>query len=100
MLDARALTLITVGYATGFALGEGVGSAQDIDTGMVLGLSHPRGPLRWADAIGLDHVLTVLRALYEEYGEERYRPAPALRGLVRAGRLGRADGAGFFEYED
>jgi 3-hydroxybutyryl-CoA dehydrogenase len=83
-----------------FALGEGVGSAQDIDTGMVLGLSHPRGPLRWADAIGLDHVLTVLRALYEEYGEERYRPAPALRGLVRAGRLGRADGAGFFEYED
>jgi 3-hydroxybutyryl-CoA dehydrogenase len=83
-----------------FALGEGVGSAQDIDTGMVLGLSHPRGPLEWADAIGLDHVLTVLRALYEEYGEERYRPAPALRGLVQAGRLGRADGAGFFEYED
>jgi 3-hydroxybutyryl-CoA dehydrogenase len=83
-----------------FALGEGVGSAQDIDTGMVLGLSHPHGPLAWADAIGLDHVLTVLGALREEYGEERYRPAPALRGLVQAGRLGRADGAGFFEYED
>jgi 3-hydroxybutyryl-CoA dehydrogenase len=83
-----------------FALGEGVGSARDIDTGMVLGLSHPRGPLEWADAIGLDHVLTVLLALCEEYREERYRPAPALRRLVGAGRLGRASGAGFFDYED
>jgi 3-hydroxybutyryl-CoA dehydrogenase len=83
-----------------FALGEGVGSAKDIDTGMVLGLSHPRGPLEWADMIGLDHVLGVLSALREEYGEERYRPAPALKRLVRAGRLGRASGAGFFEYGD
>jgi 3-hydroxybutyryl-CoA dehydrogenase len=81
-----------------FALGEGVGSAQDIDTGMVLGLSHPRGPLEWADTIGLDHVLTVLEALCEEYREERYRPAPTLRRLVRTGRLGRASGAGFFEH--
>jgi len=64
-----------------FALGEGVGSAQDIDTGMVLGLSHPRGPFEWARAIGLDHVLSVLDALWEEYREERYRPAPALRRL-------------------
>ena len=83
-----------------FALGEGVGSARDIDTGMVLGLSHPRGPLEWADAIGLEHVLTVLLALCEEYREERYRPAPELRRLVGAGRLGRTTGAGFFEYED
>ena len=83
-----------------FALGEGVGSARDIDTGMVLGLSHPRGPLEWADTIGLDHVLTVLLALCEEYREERYRPAPELRRLVGAGRLGRATGAGFFDYED
>jgi 3-hydroxybutyryl-CoA dehydrogenase len=83
-----------------FALGEGVGSARDIDTGMVLGLSHPRGPLEWADAIGLEHVLTVLLALCEEYREERYRPAPELRRLVGAGRLGRATGAGFFDYED
>jgi 3-hydroxybutyryl-CoA dehydrogenase len=82
-----------------FALGEGVGSAQDIDTGMMLGLNHPRGPLAWADAIGLDHVLTVLEALCEEYREERYRPAPALRRLVLAERLGRDTGAGFFEYE-
>jgi 3-hydroxybutyryl-CoA dehydrogenase len=82
-----------------FALGEGVGAAGDIDTGMVLGLSHPRGPLEWADAIGLDHVLSVLEALCEEYREERYRPAPVLRRLVHAGRLGRETGAGFFEYE-
>jgi 3-hydroxybutyryl-CoA dehydrogenase len=68
-----------------FALGEGVGSAQDIDTGMLLGLNYPRGPLAWADEIGLDHVLAVLDGLWEEYREERYRPAPALRRLVRAG---------------
>jgi 3-hydroxybutyryl-CoA dehydrogenase len=82
-----------------FALGEGVGSAADIDTGMVLGLNYPRGPLAWADQIGLDRVLAVLDGLQEEYREERYRAAPALRGLVRAGRLGRASGAGFFGYD-
>jgi len=81
-----------------FALGEGVGGAEDIDTGMVLGLSHPRGPLAWADEIGLEHVLTVLDALWEEYREERYRPAPELRRLANSGRLGRAAGAGFFDY--
>jgi 3-hydroxybutyryl-CoA dehydrogenase len=82
-----------------FALGEGVGDARDIDLGMVLGLSHPRGPFEWADEIGLDHVLGLLEALCAEYREERYRPAPALRQMVAAGRLGRSTGAGFFEYE-
>jgi 3-hydroxybutyryl-CoA dehydrogenase len=82
-----------------FALGEGVGSAEDIDTGMVLGLNHPRGPLAWADAIGLDQVLAVLDGLSDEYREERYRPAPALRQLALAGRLGHETGAGFFEHE-
>jgi 3-hydroxybutyryl-CoA dehydrogenase len=81
-----------------FALGEGVGNAQDIDTGIVLGLNHPRGPLAWADTIGLDHVLAVLEALCREYREERYRPAPTLRRLVLSGRLGAAAGAGFFDY--
>jgi 3-hydroxybutyryl-CoA dehydrogenase len=81
-----------------FALGEGVGSARDIDTGMVLGLSHPRGPLEWADAIGLEHVLAVLESLCAEYREERYRPAPELRRLAQAGRMGRVSGAGFFDY--
>lgn len=82
-----------------FALGEGVGDAADIDTGMVLGLNHPRGPLAWADAIGLEHVLGVLEALCAEYREERYRPAPALRRLVQADRLG-GEEPGFFERGD
>ena len=80
-----------------FALGEGVGSAADIDLGMVLGLSHPRGPFEWADAIGVDYVLTVLEALCDEYREERYRPAPALRRLVAEGRLGGHPGS-FIEH--
>lgn len=82
-----------------FALGEGVGSASDIDQGMVLGLNHPRGPLHWGDQIGLDHVLSVLTALLRERGEERYRPAPLLRTLVLEGRTGAAAGAGFFDYQ-
>jgi 3-hydroxybutyryl-CoA dehydrogenase len=83
-----------------FALGEGVGSAADIDSGMVHGLNYPRGVLGWADTIGLDHVLSVLLALVDERREDRYRPAPALTRLVWAGRLGRQTGAGFFEYDD
>jgi 3-hydroxybutyryl-CoA dehydrogenase len=73
-----------------FALGEGVGSAADIDAGMVLGLNHPRGPLEWGDAIGPDRVLAVLRRLRDEYGEERYRAAPALVRAVSAGASLRA----------
>jgi 3-hydroxybutyryl-CoA dehydrogenase len=68
-----------------FALGEGVGSAQDIDAGMTLGMNYPRGPLAWADALGPEHVLDVLDALWKEHREERYRAAPALRRCVRAG---------------
>ena len=83
-----------------FALGEGVGSEADIDAGMVHGLSHPRGPLEWADQIGLDHVLSVLDALSDELREDRYRAAPALRRLVWSGRLGRQTGEGFFGYEE
>jgi 3-hydroxybutyryl-CoA dehydrogenase len=83
-----------------FALGEGVGSAEDIDAGMVHGLNYPRGILGWADAIGLDHVLAVLLALVDERREERYRPAPALLQRAWAGRLGRHTGAGFFAYDE
>jgi 3-hydroxybutyryl-CoA dehydrogenase len=79
-----------------FALGEAVGSREDIDAGMVHGLNYPRGILAWADAIGLDHVLGVLDALNLEYGEERYRAAPAIRRLALSGRLGSATGEGFF----
>jgi 3-hydroxybutyryl-CoA dehydrogenase len=62
-----------------FALGEGVGSAQDIDAGMTLGMNYPRGPLAWGEALGFEHVLDVLDTLWEEHREERYRAAPALR---------------------
>ena len=68
-----------------FALGEGLGTASDIDAGMVLGLNHPRGPLEWGDEIGTPEVLAVLAGLQDEYREERYRPAPA---LLRAARNG------------
>jgi 3-hydroxybutyryl-CoA dehydrogenase len=82
-----------------FAFGEGVGSAEDIDAGMVHGLNYPRGPLGWADEIGLDHVLGVLDGLYDERREDRYRTAPALRRLGLTGRLGRQTGEGFFRYD-
>jgi 3-hydroxybutyryl-CoA dehydrogenase len=82
-----------------FALGEGVGSAEDIDIGMVHGLNYPRGILAWADEIGIDHVMGVLDALSLERGEPRYRVAPELRRLGWSGRLGRATGEGFFAYE-
>jgi len=68
-----------------FALGAGVGAAEDIDAGMVLGLNHPRGPLEWGDEIGASSVLGVLAGLYDEYREERYRPAPALMRAARTG---------------
>ena len=74
-----------------FALGEGVGTAADIDAGMVLGLNHPRGPLEWGDRIGPATVLERLAQLHEAYREERYRPAPALLRTVRAGAPLRAD---------
>jgi 3-hydroxybutyryl-CoA dehydrogenase len=83
-----------------FAVGEGVGTAADLDAGMVHGLNHPRGPLGWGDAIGLDHVLSVIDALSDEYREDRYRAAPLLRRLVLSGRFGRATGEGFFTYDD
>jgi 3-hydroxybutyryl-CoA dehydrogenase len=70
-----------------FAIGEGVGSADDVDTGLTLGLSHPRGPVAWSEVAGLDHVLAVLDGLWQERREERYRAAPLLR---RAAALGRS----------
>jgi 3-hydroxybutyryl-CoA dehydrogenase len=81
-----------------FALGEGIGNAEDIDAGMQHGLNYPRGILSWADSIGLDHVVSVLDALADERREERYRAAPVLRQLVWSARLGRSTGEGFFSY--
>jgi 3-hydroxybutyryl-CoA dehydrogenase len=61
-----------------FAVGEGVGSEGDVDTGLTLGLNHPRGPFAWCEAIGVEHVCTTIDALWRERREERYRPAPML----------------------
>ena len=81
-----------------FMLQEGVASAEDIDTAMKLGANHPMGPLALADLIGLDVCLAIMELLRDELGESKYRPAPLLRKLVRAGRLGRKSGEGFFRY--
>lgn len=69
-----------------FAIGEGVGTAEDVDTGLTLGLNHPRGPVAWSREIGLDHVVAVLDGLWETYREERYRVAPLLRRSALLGR--------------
>ena len=82
-----------------FALQEGLGTAEDIDRVMKLGMSHPIGPLALADLIGLDVVLFVMQVLQRDLGEDKYRPAPLLRQMVDAGRLGRKTGQGFFSYD-
>jgi len=81
------------------ALGEGLASAHDIDAAMRLGANMPLGPLALADLIGLDVTLAAIEALQRESGDPRYRPAPLLRRLVRAGKLGRKSGEGFFPYD-
>lgn len=81
-----------------FLLGESVADAEAIDTAMVLGANHPVGPLSLGDRIGLDVCLNVLEILFEESRDSRYRPAPVLKRLVRAGMLGRKTGRGFFTY--
>ncbi len=82
------------------AVGEGVAAAADIDAAMQLGVGYPIGPLALADRLGLHEVLDILEALQREYGDDRYRPAPLLRRLVRAGYTGKAAGRGFHPYED
>jgi len=81
-----------------FALQEGLGSAENIDTIMKLGMSHPIGPLALADLIGLDVVLHIVEVLHRDFGDDKYRPARLLRQMVDADRLGRKTGKGFYEY--
>ena len=81
-----------------FALQDGVAPATSIDEVMKLGVSHPMGPLALADLIGLDICLDILETLHRDFGDDKYRPAPLLRRMVGAGRLGRKSGQGFYEY--
>jgi 3-hydroxybutyryl-CoA dehydrogenase len=82
-----------------FALQDGVGTKEAIDTVMKLGMNHPMGPLELCDLIGLDTVLAVMEVLQRDMGEDKYRPAPLLRRMVAAGHLGRKSGRGFYIYE-
>lgn len=76
----------------------GHASAEDIDTGMVLGCAHPMGPLALTDLVGLDTTLAVAESLHAEYAEPNYAPPPLLRRMVESGMLGRKSGRGFYTY--
>ena len=81
-----------------YCLMEGVANAADIDTSMKFGAGHPMGPLALADMIGLDICLKIMETLYKEFGDPKYRPCPLLAKMVRANKLGRKTGEGFFAY--
>lgn len=82
-----------------YCLYHSVGSKEDIDTVMKLGMNHPMGPLALADLIGLDTCLAVMETLYNGFNDSKYRPCPLLRKYVEAGWLGRKTGRGFYEYK-
>ena len=81
-----------------YALMEGAGEAEAIDTIARLGFNHPMGPLALADLIGLDTCVAIMEVLHEGLGDPKYAPCPLLRRFVQAGRLGRKTGRGFYEY--
>jgi 3-hydroxybutyryl-CoA dehydrogenase len=81
-----------------YAVMEGVGTPEAIDTVMKLGMNHPMGPLTLADFIGLDVCLAILNVLHDGLGDPKYRPCPLLRRMVAAGHLGRKSGLGFYRY--
>ncbi len=81
-----------------FAVMEGVGTPEAIDSVMKLGMNHPMGPLTLADFIGLDVCLAIMNVLHDGLGDPKYRPCPLLRRMVAAGHLGRKSGQGFYPY--
>ncbi len=81
-----------------YAVYQGLGSVEDIDVSIRLGLNNPMGPLQLADFIGLDTVLAILEVLYEAYGEQKYFPCPLLRQMIAAGHFGKKSGRGFYDY--
>jgi len=81
-----------------FLYAEGVAGAEEIDEAMKLGANHPMGPLALADLVGLDVVCAVMEVFYRDFNDPKYRPAPLLREMVAAGRLGRKSGRGFYQY--
>jgi 3-hydroxybutyryl-CoA dehydrogenase len=82
-----------------YCLYHNVGTREDIDTVMKLGMNHPMGPLTLADLIGLDTCLAIMETLYDGFKDSKYRPCPLLRKYVEAGWLGRKTGKGFYEYK-
>ncbi|MCK9263735.1 MAG: 3-hydroxybutyryl-CoA dehydrogenase [Desulfomonilia bacterium] len=81
-----------------YCLYHGVGTREDIDTVMKLGMNHPMGPLALADLIGIDTCLAIMETLYHGFSDSKYRPCPLLRRYVETGWLGRKTGKGFYEY--
>jgi 3-hydroxybutyryl-CoA dehydrogenase len=81
-----------------YTLYEGVAGVEEIDTVMKLGMAHPMGPLTLADFIGLDVCMSIMQILYDGFGNPKYAPCPLLVNMVKAGKLGRKTGEGFYTY--